>query len=596
MNKLLRRVMAVRTAAQLLLLTVLPLTVILGIISFGSISMHQQAMRRLVSERDVRAVVAIAGSIGAIFQHKTDMLVMVADSSARMSQRDGALLIEPDQTHEYPGGIAVYDQQGVLIAHTSTADSWAQSNSLLSGAFKVSPVENTAIGSYNGMVVFQAHDHARNVIVIGMMPFSDLHFDTLANPPEMTHSSSEAGAVDAYLFGPDGSVLIDTLTAGAIRRTRMSDQPGVVEALQGQSGGLFRVDANGGDEHVVSYAPIATSAGLTGLGVIIEEPWETVLDPLMRYSLAVPLITLPVLLLAVIAVMFGLRRIVQPLQRLDQQARDIGHGNYDVLNKPVHGIDEIEQLQNTLRKMVDQIQADQERLRNYARAVTETQEAERKRLARELHDDTIQNLVVLSQRIQVTRQKIAKEQPHIAAQLDDLRGIVLRTIEDVRRFSRALRPIYLEDAGLAAALDRLVDEANDNERHNPNPESTPACTVTFTVRGTVARLKPEVELALFRIAQEALTNALRHASPSTISVVLSEVPTGRVQLVIEDNGRGFTITDGPTEPVRTAAAHSTGGFGLLGIHERAMLIGAGVDIRATPGHGACVTVLYPTVD
>jgi signal transduction histidine kinase len=147
----------------------------------------------------------------------------------------------------------------------------------------------------------------------------------------------------------------------------------VAEALRGQSGGLFRPDPASGDEHVVSYAPIVTNRGPTSLGVIIEEPWQTVLDPLMRYSLAMPLITLPVLLLAMLAVMFGLRRIVQPLQRLDRQARDIGQGDYGVLRQSVRGIEEIEQLQTTLRTMANQIQADQERLRNYAHAVTETQ-------------------------------------------------------------------------------------------------------------------------------------------------------------------------------------------------------------------------------
>ncbi len=572
MSKLLRGV-----TAQLLLLTVLPLTVILAMISFGSISMHQQAMRRLVSERDVRAVTAIAGAIGAVFQHKTDMLGLAADSSARETQNGSTLVIDPDKAGEYPGGIALYDKGGVLVANNRAAAQWAQSASNLSDTSFVTSTDTAHVGVMNDMLVFRAQDRAHKFTAIGMLPVTMLHFSTLVNP------APQSGAIDGYLFSAEGRVLADTFPERGGGLTNVSAHPGVAEALQGQSGGLFRPDTVSGDEHVVSYAPIVTSYGETGLGIIIEEPWETVLDPLMRTSLAVPLITLPVLLLAVLAVMFGLRRIVQPLQRLDQQARDIGNGNYAVLNQPVHGIEEIEQLQNTLRNMVNQIQADQERLRNYAHAVTETQEAERKRLARELHDDTIQNLIVLSQRIQATRQSVAKDQPQTAARLDDLRAVVLRTIEDIRRFSRALRPIYLEDAGLAAAIERLAIEANETAQRSP---SAPACIVTFNTSGPVARLKPDVELALFRIAQEALANALRHASPTQVSIMLSELPSGTVQLVVDDDGRGFTATKGQIEP-------AAGGFGLLGIRERALLIGAGVDIQSTPGRGARITVLYP---
>ena len=309
----------------------------------------------------------------------------------------------------------------------------------------------------------------------------------------------------------------------------------------------------------------------------------------MRYSLAAPLITLPVLLLAVLAVMFGLRRIVQPLQRLDQQARDIGQGNYAALSQPVRGIEEIEQLQTTLRKMSSQIQADQERLRNYAHAVTETQEAERKRLARELHDDTIQSLIVLSQRIQAMRQTTAPTQPQIAIRLDDMRVMVLRMIEDIRRFSRALRPIYLEDAGLTAALERLVHETNETARQIP--DGMPSCAVVFRTIGGISRYKPEVELALYRIAQEALSNALRHASPSQVSIAINESPTGGVLLVIEDNGQGFERQ----EPVANDG-NRPGGFGLMSIHERALLIGANVEVRSEPGKGTRITIHYQTAD
>ncbi|MCL4507306.1 MAG: histidine kinase [Chloroflexi bacterium] len=584
MSKLLRGV-----TAQLLLLTVLPLTVILALISCGSISLHQQAMRRLVSERDVRAVVAIAGSIGAVLQHKTDLLGLVADNSSRETQNTDAPAIDPEMAREFPGGLALYDKNGALMASSATAAQWARSAYVISGSSAVSGTFASRVGTMNDMLVLRAQDRSHSVTAVGMLPVSALNFSTLVNP------SNETGSIGAFLFGADGRVLADTLPDRSAGRDdakgtfSVSGHPGVIEALHGQSGGLFRPDPVSGDEHVVSYAPIVTSNGETGLGVIIEEPWQTVLDPLMRYSLAVPLITLPVLLLAMLAVMFGIRRIVQPLQRLDQQARDIGDGNYGVLSQPVHGIEEIDQLQNTLHNMADRIQADQERLRNYAKAVTETQEAERKRLARELHDDTIQNLIVLSQRIQAARQNIAREQPQTAAKLDDLRGEVVRMIEDIRRFSRALRPIYLEDAGLVAALERLAAEANETARRTVD---APAYVVGFMTSGQVSRLKPEAELALFRIAQEGVANALRHAHPTKVSITLTGLQEGGIQLHVEDNGQGFLESVVPTDGRNKPAEPGAGGFGFMGIRERASLIGASVAISSEPGKGTRIVVTY----
>ena len=265
---------------------------------------------------------------------------------------------------------------------------------------------------------------------------------------------------------------------------------------------------------------------------------------------------------------------MQPLQQLDQQAREIGQGHYDGLHQPIHGIDEVEQLQETLHTMALQIQADQERLRDYAQAITETQEAERKRLARELHDDTIQNLIVLNQRVQRMLQNVTPDQASLAHQLDDLRKQVMQMIEDIRRFSRALRPIYLEDAGLLAALERLVFEANAADAPGPR--------VTFGSDGQPPRYTPEIELALYRIAQEALNNALRHASPTRVTLTLRLLPEGRLQLCIADDGRGF---NGPTAPGKS-------GFGLMSIRERALSIGAQVSIDSEAGRGTRIVIDY----
>ncbi|HEY3290589.1 MAG TPA: ATP-binding protein, partial [Anaerolineae bacterium] len=169
------------------------------------------------------------------------------------------------------------------------------------------------------------------------------------------------------------------------------------------------------------------------------------------------------------------------------------------------------------------------------------------------------------------------------------RGVVVRIVEDIRRFSRALRPIYLEDAGLVAALERLAVEANETAQRTPGAQPY---TVSFMTSGQVARHKPEAELALFRIAQEGLANAVRHAHPSKVSITLTGLDEGGVQLRVEDNGQGFLESLVSTNGHDKTDEPGSGGFGFMGIRERAALIGADVAISSEPGKGTRIVVNY----
>jgi signal transduction histidine kinase len=566
-SKLLRGV-----TAQLLLLTVLPLALVLVVISFGSIAMHQQAMRDLVGERDLRAVMATANSLGATLQRKLDTLRGLAAGAAALPDPaaglDGALR-DHEALREFPGGIALYAFDGAPITATAAAQAWAAAG--VPGDWLQAALPTPPLVAQGAALWLVGQDRDRRITAIGHVPAETLRLGDLVNP------GGAGGALAAYLFDSAGRVL--HYTGPEQPPADVSAHAGVAEALRGERGVLYQPDAAGGEEHVVSYAPIQTDAGLTGLGILIEEPWAAVLDPMMQYALIGPLISLPVLLLALVAVAFGLRRIVQPLQVLDRQAREIGSGRYDALAEPVRGIQEVEQLHATLQRMAAQIQEDQERLRGYARRVTEAQESERGRLARELHDDTIQNLIVLSQRVQSMRLAADRGAPPGAARLSELRADILRMIEEVRRFSRALRPIYLEEAGLSAAIDRLACEIDASARAG--------AAVTFRSTGNIPRLKADVELALYRIAQEALSNALRHAGASRIAISLDGADADVVRLRIEDDGQGFAGQD--TEP---PGAASSSGFGLMGIRERAELIGAAVDLVTAPGQGTRLDVTY----
>jgi signal transduction histidine kinase len=240
----------------------------------------------------------------------------------------------------------------------------------------------------------------------------------------------------------------------------------------------------------------------------------------------------------------------------------------------VGGVVEIQRLQTELVYMARKVKASQESLHDYISAITGGQEEERARLARELHDDTIQSLIVLNQRTQLAQ--LSSTDSSDNAPLSEIQGLVEQTIANLRRLIRALRPLYLEELGLAPALEMLAREMNQGS----------GLTVEFHRTGAERRLSPDIDLALYRMAQEALNNVVRHAGASRASLTVQFRADAAV-IAVSDNGRGFSV---PQSPADYAAK---GHFGLLGLYERADLIGATVDIQSSSGLGAQVTITLP---
>ena len=296
-----------------------------------------------------------------------------------------------------------------------------------------------------------------------------------------------------------------------------------------------------------------------------------VISPSLQLTQMAPLVIVPAFILAVIAIWFGAKQIVQPLQKLESKAAALAWGDFEAIQEPVGGISEVQHLQMELTEMSRKVQAAQEGLHDYIGAITSAQEDERMRLARELHDDTIQAVIALKQRVQLA-QKSIKEQ-NGRQSLKELETLAEQTIENLRRLTRALRPIYLEDLGLVTALEMLTREISQS-----NP-----LTVEFQRTGNERRLSREVELSLYRIAQEALNNVVKH-SRATYADLSIRYSGSEVTLVIKDNGNGFVAPASPTEFA------TNGHFGLLGIHERADLIGARLGIESTQGQGTKIEI------
>jgi signal transduction histidine kinase len=270
----------------------------------------------------------------------------------------------------------------------------------------------------------------------------------------------------------------------------------------------------------------------------------------------------------------GVSQIVKPLQSLEQKATELAWGNFTAIEAPVGGINEIQRLQTELIHMAQKVQAAQESLRGHLGAVTAGQEEERRRLARELHDDTIQSLIALNQRGQLAQMEL-EDHPALE-KLTEMQEMMAQIIADLRRLTRDLRPIYLEDLGLVPALDMLVRDTN----------AALNIPVNFETSGDDRRLRPEVELALYRLAQEALNNVVRHAQASLV-VVRLDFAGDTIRLQIADDGCGFEVPESPAEMA------PVGHFGLLGMQERAELIGARLTVNSAPDQGTRVSVTLP---
>jgi signal transduction histidine kinase len=209
-------------------------------------------------------------------------------------------------------------------------------------------------------------------------------------------------------------------------------------------------------------------------------------------------------------------------------------------------------------------------------SLVEAQEEERSRLARELHDGAGQMLTSLLVRIKTLEKKSAT--PEVQQGLNALLDLVSDTIEHVRELSHRLRPAALEEFGLAVALQNLVDEMTEHTGIHAH--------CRFDLNGLA--LPAGVEVVLYRIAQEGLTNVLRHAGASEISVELMADHTA-VVMTIEDNGRGFS-------PYRLTARPGERHLGLIDMQERASIAGGYLDIYSAPDQGTTVVARIPFLE
>jgi len=217
-----------------------------------------------------------------------------------------------------------------------------------------------------------------------------------------------------------------------------------------------------------------------------------------------------------------------------------------------------------------------ENLRFYLQQITRAQEEERKRISRELHDDTMQYLVVLARQLDDLASSSTRLSKEDKLYLENLRQQTNSIMEGVRRLSHDLRPATLDRLGLLPALEWLASSVGEPS----------GMTVGVKAQGTERRLPSEVELVLFRIAQEALSNVRRHSRATNVEVIV-EFNERKVGITIRDNGKGFTL------PETVGDLLKDGRFGLVGMQERIQLLGGSLNIESAPGKGTSIKVEAP---
>ena len=269
-----------------------------------------------------------------------------------------------------------------------------------------------------------------------------------------------------------------------------------------------------------------------------------------------------------------LRAAFRPLTSLARAAEAVRQGDVSARAEPTSiGDPQVAHLTETFNRTLDELERDRAELRSVASQVIRAQEEERKRIARELHDDTAQVLFAQLLRLTALQTSSNQEVRGTAAALEDMTA---EALEGVRRLALELRPPALDDLGLHAALADLAQRFGDQL----------GIPVDYQARGPRARLPAEVELVLYRVAQEALTNVAKHARAKHVAVDLDRAAHD-VSLSVRDDGRGF-------DPARETARDGRGlGLGLFGMAERVALVGGTFAVWSQPGAGTEIFAFLP---
>jgi signal transduction histidine kinase len=376
----------------------------------------------------------------------------------------------------------------------------------------------------------------------------------------------------------------------------------LVEAISRQTTvqGAFR-NADTGAMEILAFFSLSRLSPMTKWGVAVWELEEQALIPARALETQFFIAGFILLALGMLFAWGMGRSIVRPIAMLTRATQRIAAGELsDPI--PVTGADELGRLANSFDAMRRQLKASAERIQQWNRELEKTvhertqeleqsqvmrgqllrklifaQEEERKRIARELHDETSQALTALVVALDMALMTPASAE-ETKAKLASMKIVAVKLLDGVRQMIFDLRPSVLDDLGLVPALRWYADERLKPLGVRVNVETT----------GAEKRLPPEVEVALFRVVQEAVTNVGKHAESENVVLSIG-FGESSVSVELEDDGKGF-------DPRRLVRIGEKGeGLGLLGMKERVFLLGGSMTVDSEPGAGTRVRIQVPLV-
>ena len=268
-----------------------------------------------------------------------------------------------------------------------------------------------------------------------------------------------------------------------------------------------------------------------------------------------------------------LQRRFRPLEHLIDEIEAIDPSKPAPLElRRQNPVEEIERLSASFHGLLQRIEDERRRSGQLA---MRAQEEERRRLARDLHDEVNQALTAILLRLEALAQETPPErEPEVA----ELKRLVNQAMDELLNLARQLRPSALDDHGLVPAVETQLKRFS----------SRTGIEVRLDTRGDPDLLPEVVQTAIYRVAQEALTNVTRHAGATVVELDLGE-NEGAAELRVRDDGDGFD----PAVVTRAASDGAAGGLGLVGMAERARLVGGELDVRSAPGGGTSITLRVP---
>ncbi len=330
-----------------------------------------------------------------------------------------------------------------------------------------------------------------------------------------------------------------------------------------------------GEDLMISIAPIPN----THFYIALLEPWIGFIKPVVNYQILLSVISLSGVLFSLIMLFVAINRIIRPIAMLTNNANQAIPGS---IFHPVQefGPKEIRILIRAFNKMVIRLAEQQLALRRLTHKALLSQEEERQRLSHELHDGTLQDLVGLSQRVELCRNEIKTNGEAATDRLLEIERLLNHTLDDVRNISIALRPPLLDELGLDVAIESLCKKMT---------ELKPGIKCDFQVIGCARRLDPDLELTVYRVIQEALSNIRKHAPKSTrVHIELFFNETEIKAVITNNNAESFN--NDIQDYIRN------GHIGLAGMYERARLFGGNLDIISNPTKETVISIQLPYIN